>query len=163
MKTPCEVTPPWYQDKALQVVFGQFSVKGENRMDRGLLFFLFRLALSGAMIFSAVTGGISKRAATIQFAAYRGVMRPEILVPVALLILFLGAVLLLFGFRPVLGIGLILFFLVCVTPLMHAFWRMQGQEAEVESHFFFGNIMLFGAVGALLMVPRPWPWSVENK
>src|SRR5260370_11998751 len=60
------------------------------------------------------------------YAASKGVLAPTALVTLASLILLAGAISILVGFRPPLGVLAIVAFLIPVTLMMHNFWPLTG-------------------------------------
>ncbi len=105
--------------------------------------------LLGRILYSYmfVLGGIRNiTMQTVPYAAAKGVPRPGILCPLAGVIVLLGALSVLFGFRARWGAWLIVIFLVPVTAIMHNFWAMAEPAArETEMGHFFANTALLGA------------------
>jgi len=65
------------------------------------------------------------------------------------------------GFRPELGLGLIVAFLVVVTPKMHDFWTVTDPTQRMGQFINFQkNVALAGAALMMLAIPRPWPYSL---
>ena len=65
------------------------------------------------------------------------------------------------GFRPDVGLLLIVVFLIVVTPVMHDFWNIAdpGQRLGEEVNFT-KNAALMGAALMMLSLPRPWAYSL---
>jgi putative oxidoreductase len=65
------------------------------------------------------------------------------------------------GFRPEVGLVLIVVFLLIVTPLMHDFWNAVDPSQRLgEKINFEKNAALMGAALMMLSLPRPWPYSL---
>ncbi len=96
-----------------------------------------------------------------QFAAAKGVPLADIAVLVAGSLIVFGGTSLLLGWRPDLGIGAIVLFLIVVSFFMHDFWTQSGTAQMAEIANFTKNIALAGASLMLTAVPRPWPYSIE--
>ena len=65
------------------------------------------------------------------------------------------------GFRPEIGLGLIVAFLVVVTPKMHDFWAATDPTQRMGDFINFQkNAALAGAALMMLAIPRPWPYSL---
>jgi len=96
------------------------------------------------------------------YAQSKGV--PRLLAPVAVLgtgaMLTAGAVSLLLGVKPKLGSAAVITFLAGVSPVMHDFWRQEGQARENEMIHFMKNTALLGGALALAGVEEPWPISL---
>ena len=65
------------------------------------------------------------------------------------------------GLRPEIGLVLIVVFLLVVTPVMHDFWNAADSGQRLgEKINFEKNAALMGAALMLLLLPRPWPYSM---
>ncbi len=65
------------------------------------------------------------------------------------------------GFRPEVGLVLIVLFLLVVTPVMHDFWNIADPGQRLgEMINFTKNAALMGAALMMLSLPRPWPYSL---
>lgn len=72
-----------------------------------------------------------------------------IILMAAILLEFVGGILVLLGVREKLGAGLLIAFLVPTTLIMHPFWYHDGLQSELQSIMFLKN---FAMIGGLLMV-----------
>jgi uncharacterized membrane protein YphA (DoxX/SURF4 family) len=55
-------------------------------------------------------------------------------------------------------------FLIGVTPIMHNFWAMADEaQRTVELANFAKNLALLGGTLMMVGVPRPWPYSLEQR
>jgi len=102
------------------------------------------------------------RAMTAGYAASKGVPYPAIAVPVAAAFLVVGGLSLLLGWRPSIGIGAIVLFLIPVTFYMHPFWKEAGAERLNDTINFTKNIALLGSALMFAAIPRPWAAGVES-
>lgn len=121
-----------------------------------------RLLFGGVFLFLAArhAAGMDSLAAA---AAAHGVPYPELAVGVSALLLALGGASVVLGFMPRIGLGLIALYLVPVTGILHAFWTAPDASSRaLELALFTKNLALLGASAALLAVPTPWPWSVDE-
>ena len=97
------------------------------------------------------------------YAAYKGVPMPGLAVIVGALLLLIGGVSILGGYRPVVGITALVIFLLPVTMLMHNYWTITDpQMRAIEQGLWMRNMALAGAALFLLAVPRPWSWSMDQ-
>ena len=124
-------------------------------------FLIGRIVVSFFYISSGVNLFL-QRARTVGFAASKGVPLPEIAVPIAAAFLVIGGLSLLLGWRPLVGIGTIVLFLVPVTFFMHPFWSESGAERLNDTANFMKNITLLGSALMLAAIPRPWVAGVER-
>lgn len=122
--------------------------------------------LAGRLIFGGyfVLGAYNhfrNRHALAGYAAAKGAPMPMASVLGTGALLGLGGLSVITGVLPLLGLALLALFLLGVTPLMHAFWKVQDPTMRMEETLNFSrNAALFGAVFALIAVPLPWDYSV---
>lgn len=86
-----------------------------------------------------------------EYAKSKGAPLPKVSVAVSGLLLLVGGVSVLFNFMPSIGLIALILFLVPVTFIMHAFWRIQDPMAKMhEMVNFMKNFALLGAILILL-------------
>jgi putative oxidoreductase len=94
------------------------------------------------------------------YAKMKGVPSAEVAVPGTGLLLVLGGLSLITGYRPKLGAALITTFLAGVSPKMHAFWEESDpQQRQAEMVNFLKNMALIGGAMLAAAEPEPWPYS----
>jgi putative oxidoreductase len=94
------------------------------------------------------------------YAQAKGIPAADLAVQSTGVLMILGGLSLLTGYKPKLGAALIGTFLAGVTPSMHAFWKDESpQERQMDMIHFLKNIALAG--GALIAAGRPEPWPVS--
>lgn len=87
---------------------------------------------------------------TIGYAAAQGVPLASIAVPLSGVIALVGALSILLGYKAKIGGWLIVLFLVPVTFMMHAFWKVPDPgAAQIQMIMFLKNVSMLG--GALLI------------
>jgi putative oxidoreductase len=90
-------------------------------------------------------------ARTIAHAASNGVPAAGLLVPAAGVLSFVGAVMLVLGWRARIGAALLVVFLVPVTLAMHAFWSVADPQMHMmQEIMFWKNVALLGGAFAFL-------------
>lgn len=95
------------------------------------------------------------------YAGAKGVPAPKLAVGATGLLLIAGALSILLGAFPLIGLGMIALFLIGVTPSMHAFWKIQDPMQRMGDRVnFLKNTALLGATIALVAVPEPWAYGV---
>lgn len=135
------------------------TVLGTGQIGR-IVFMAGRLVAGGMFLGSGASNLIDLHAKA-GYAASKGVPNPVFWVTVASVLLVLGGLSIITGFKPHLGVGAIALFLVPVTLIMHNFWTMSGLQADIELHAFMGNVGLFGSALLFLAIPQPWPASLD--
>ncbi|ELZ26288.1 hypothetical protein C474_21366 [Halogeometricum pallidum JCM 14848] len=118
-----------------------------------LLFIFARIAFGAKF----ARDGYDNLASTDDMVAYAdsvGVPFANVLVPAASFLLFAGGILLALGLAPLLGIVGIATFLLGVTPQMHDFWNMEGDERDEEFDAFLRNASFLGAAIAFAVTMR---------
>jgi putative oxidoreductase len=114
------------------------------------LLYLGRILFGGYFIM----GGYNHLANLGMMSGYtqsKGVPAPKPAVAVTGLLLLIGGITTLFNFYPEVGLIALVIFLVPVTFLMHAFWKVQDPMAKMgERVNFMKNLALLG--GTLLLL-----------
>lgn len=97
-----------------------------------------------------------------QYAAGHGVPMVSVLVPLAGLLILVGGVSIVLGYKAKCGAWLIVLFLVPVTLSMHNFWAITDpQEAQVQLIMFMKNISMLGAA-LLIAYFGSGPYSLKE-
>ena len=125
------------------------------------LAFLFGRVLFAAIIATLAVGNLANRAEMVAYAEHKGVPLASASVPLGSLALIAGATAILLGAYPLAGSLAVAGFLVAVTPVMHDFWALEGDDAQAERIHFLKNVGLLG--GALLfaaLAGAEWPYAV---
>ena len=96
------------------------------------------------------------------YAKAKGTPLPNLAVAGTGVILSAGGLSMLLGVYPVVGIALLIVFLLGVSVQMHSFWKVDdAQLKQIDVINFTKNMALIGALLMFLLVPRPWPMSLE--
>lgn len=107
------------------------------------------VVLLGRILLSAIFIAAAPRHFTrdgIAHAAALGVPLAAVLVPLSGALSLAGGASLLLGYRTAWGAWLLVAFLVPVTLMMHAFWRLDDPVAiHVQQAMFMKNVALLGA------------------
>jgi putative oxidoreductase len=97
-------------------------------------------------------------------AAAHGVPAPELFVVFGGILLAVGGLSLLLGLFPRIGMAAIVLFLLPVTLIMHAFWADHSAAAQQQNVIQFAkNFALLGSTLMFAVIPRPWPYSLEQR
>jgi uncharacterized membrane protein YphA (DoxX/SURF4 family) len=113
-----------------------------------VVFLIGRILFALLFVSSAVQVhlfGEGRRQGT-EYAKASGAPAPELLVPLSGLAILAGGLMVAFGIWADLGALLIVGFLIGITPVMHAFWKIEDPEMQaIQSAMFFKNVALLGA------------------
>jgi putative oxidoreductase len=97
------------------------------------------------------------------FTGSKGFPAPKLAVIGSGLLIILGGLSVLLGFLPTWGVALISAFLIPVTFVMHQYWTHTDPMMKINDQVnFMKNVALLGAASMLLMIPQPWPMSLER-
>ncbi|MFC7222823.1 MULTISPECIES: DoxX family protein [Halalkalicoccus] len=110
---------------------------------------LGRLLFGGGLAALAY-GNFQELDAMIGYAESKNVPQAGRLVPFASGMLAFGSLAVVLWRAPRLAAGAIASFLVGVTPLMHDFWNMEGEQRATEQTNFLQNVALLGAALAFI-------------
>lgn len=125
--------------------------------------------LIGRILFCAIFIGsglnhLFKLEQVAGYAAANGVPAPKIATVVTGIMILVGGIMVLLGWRRFIGAGLLVIFLPVVAVMIHAFWRRDDPMARaMEQAHFMKNLALAGA--ALLIAfwaGESWPMSVSG-
>ena len=125
-----------------------------------ITFILGRILLGGFFINSGINHfkGITMMSG---YAQMKGVPMPKASVAFSGVLLLIGGLSILLGVYPTVGVVSLALFLIPVTYMMHAFWKVQDPMAKMgEMVNFMKNLALLGAALTLLAIPQPWAVSL---
>jgi putative oxidoreductase len=81
-----------------------------------------------------------------EYARSLGAPSPDLLVPLSGIAIIVGGLMIALGIWADLGALLIIGFLIGISPIMHAFWKVEDQQMQqIQSAMFFKNVALVGA------------------
>lgn len=124
------------------------------------IFIIGRVLLGGFFINSGINHfrGIAMMSG---YAHVKGVPLPKSSVAFSGVLLLIGGLSVLLGVYPTIGVAALAIFLIPVTYMMHAFWKVQEPMAKMgERVNFTKNVALLGAALTLLAIPQPWTVSL---
>ena len=125
-----------------------------------LLFLVGRVLFGGLFLYNGLNHVLHYEA-TRGYTAYKHVPLPAAATIVSGVWLLASGASVVTGFRPEMGLGLIVAFLVVVTPKMHDFWAATDPTQRMGDFINFQkNVALAGAALMMLAIPRPWPYSL---
>jgi len=96
------------------------------------------------------------------FTASKGMPAAKPGVVLSGLLIIIGGLLVIAGWHVRLGLACIVLFLVPVTFMMHNYWVETDMMQKINQRVNFQkNLALLGAALMMLMIPRPWPLSLN--
>jgi uncharacterized membrane protein YphA (DoxX/SURF4 family) len=126
-----------------------------------LLFVLGRILFGGFFVISGIRH-FQHLTMMASFTGQKGMPVPKLAVIVSGGLILLGGLSILLGVRPTWGILAVTLFLIPVTLIMHNYWADTDPFAKQMNQVnFLKNAGLLGAAWMLVMVPEPWPMSVN--
>lgn len=121
-----------------------------------ITFIIGRLLLGSYFIYSGYNH-FANLAMMSGYVQSKGIPSPKAAVAFSGILLLIGGLSILLGVYPVVGVAALVAFLIPVTFMMHAFWKVQDPQAKMgEMVNFTKNLALLGAVLLLLAIPEPW-------
>jgi putative oxidoreductase len=125
-----------------------------------IIFIIGRVLLGGFFINSGINHfrGITMMSG---YAQMKGVPMAKVSVAFSGVLLLVGGLSILLGIYPTVGVAALALFLIPVTYMMHAFWKVEDPMAKMgEMVNFTKNMALLGAALTLLAIPQPWMVSL---
>ena len=123
--------------------------------------FLLGRALFAFVVSYLALGNLLDLESSVGYAKSKGAPLASITVPLGSLGLIAGALAVLLGIYPAIGVLAIIGFLLPITGIMHDFWTMDGQDRQNEQIHFLKNVGLIGAALVLLgLSATGWPLAV---
>lgn len=109
-----------------------------------LLFLLGRILFVTFFVLGGV-GHFTRHKMLTGYTQSLGVPAAAILVPIAGVLVLAGSLSIVLGLWPDLGTILLIVFLVPVTLWAHPFWKMEGQQRQMQALNFWRNVAFAGA------------------
>jgi putative oxidoreductase len=113
---------------------------------QGIVSVVGRVLLSGIFLLSAVGNKIPNYHEVAKVMESVGIPSPQLMLAGAIAFLIVGSASLTLGLWARIGASLLLVFLVLATYYFHAFWKLEGQEAQMQQIQFMKNVALMGAM-----------------
>lgn len=113
------------------------------------------IPLAGRILFSLMfimsgMGHLTKSAGMAQYAGAMGVPAPTLAVIITGIMLLLGGLSVILGYKVKVGTILLVVFLIPTTFMMHAFWGIEDpMQSQMQMGMFMKNLSMMG--GALLL------------
>ena len=122
--------------------------------------------LIGRILFAVIflmSGPAHFSAATIGFAASKGIPMASVLVPLSGIVEIIGGLSVLLGYKTKWGALLLIVFLIPVTFTLHTFWNITDpMMRQIDMAAFMKNISMTGAA-LMIIYFGAGPISIDNK
>lgn len=130
---------------------------------RRTLHVLGRAVFGGFFVYNAVNHFRNSEQLS-GYVASKGVQAPDIAVLGSGAMLGLGGLSVLLGYKPRLGLAVLIAFLVPASLQMHGFWEVDDPQQKMNEMInFMKNMALVGAALTMMELPERWPVSVEQE
>lgn len=123
---------------------------------------LGRVLFGMIFVMNGVTGHFMRHAQLTEYAAAKGVPLAGVMVIITGVMILLGGLSVILGYKPKIGLWLLVAFLIPTALIMHNFWAVGAEQQMAEMSHFLKDSALGGA--ALMMIffatDEPWPLSL---
>jgi putative oxidoreductase len=125
------------------------------------LFLAGRILYGGFLLVSGIDHFRHAHVLTVH-AGSKGVPAPQVGVIASGLLIIVGGLSILLGLRPAWGVLFVTLFLVPTSLVIHNYWADTNPGVK-QANFtnFKKNIALLGAAWMFLLIPQPWPFSLN--
>lgn len=120
-----------------------------------------RVLIAGIFIYEAIDTIIFYHETKAKMTAFNLTWQQDILLVLSIIILIIGGILILFGYRVGLGGFLLLAYWIPVTFIAHSFWTFPQAEVRIEALIFAKNLAIAGGI-LLLMVNGSGKYSIKR-
>lgn len=123
-----------------------------------------RIFFGMIFVMNGVTGHFMRHAQLTEYTAARGVPMPGIMVYITGIMIILGGLSIILGYKPKIGLWLLVAFLFPTAFIMHPFWAVGAEQQMSEMSHFLKDSALGGA--SLMMLyyaaDEAWPFSLGD-
>ena len=128
---------------------------------KNIIDLISRILISGIFIYEAVDTVLFYYETKAKMTAFSIMWQQDFLLVTSIVILSLGGLLILLGYRVGLGGFLILAYWIPVTFIAHSFWTYPAEEVRLEALIFAKNLAIAGGV-MLLMINGSGRFSLKR-
>jgi uncharacterized membrane protein YphA (DoxX/SURF4 family) len=124
------------------------------------LFLIGRIFYGGLFVYNGINH-FRNTAMMTGYVGAKGVPAPGAAILTSGVLMLLGGLSIILGFRPAWGVTLLTVALVPVTLIIHNYWADTDPGARMHNWVNFQkNTALLGAAWMSLLIPQPWPFAV---
>ncbi len=128
---------------------------------KGFLALIGRILICAIFLSSALINKIPNFSKVADYMTQNGVPFPKLALSVAIVLLVLGSISVVIGYRARIGATLLLLFLVAATFYFHDFWNDTSEGARVQQIMFMKNLSMAGTM-LLVIAMGSGPWSLDD-
>jgi putative oxidoreductase len=121
-----------------------------------------RVLICTIFFMSAVGNKIPHFNNVVKVMESAGVPMPSVMLAGAIVFLLAGSVSVILGVKARIGASLLLVFLVLATYYFHAFWKLDGQEQQMQMIQFMKNLSMMGAM-LFIVANGSGAYSLDSK
>ena len=129
---------------------------------QGLTTVLGRVMIATIFLMSAVGNKIPNFDSIASYMASEGVPQPQVMLAGAIGFLIAGSLSIILGYKARIGAALLFVFLVLATYYFHDFWKLRGQDQQLQMIQFMKNLSMMGAM-LFIMANGSGPMSLDKK
>ena len=119
-----------------------------------------RLCICAIFLASALANKIPHFSQVVTGMRGKGIPFPQVALVLAIVLLILGSLSVVIGFKARIGALMLLVFLIPATFYFHDFWNMDDATAGVQQIMFMKNLSIAGTM-LLITVMGAGPWSID--
>ena len=121
-----------------------------------------RIFFGMIFVMNGIMGHFMRHAQLTEYAAAKGVPMPGIMVYITGIMIVLGGLSVILGYKPKIGLWLLVAFLFPVAFIMHNFWAVGAEQQMAEMSHFLKDSALGGASLMMLYYAADdaWPMSL---
>lgn len=120
-----------------------------------------RILIAFIFLYDAFDSIVYFRETKATMAEYGLTWQPDLLLYGGIFLLVLGGVLVLIGYRPALGAGLLLLYWIPVTFIAHSFWNDPEPERRLQAILFMKNLAIAGGL-LIILVNGSGKYSIKR-
>lgn len=128
---------------------------------KGLLDLVGRILISTIFLYEAYDSITWFKTTKETMTTYGLVWRQDLLVTGAIILLVLGGIMVLIGYRSSFGSILLLLYYIPVTFIVHSFWNDPVNVQRIQAIMFMKNLAIMGGL-LMIIVNGSGPYSVKR-
>ncbi len=129
-------------------------------LSRGFLMLVARLCICAIFLVSAIGNKIPHFSQVVTTMREKEIPFPRVALVLAIILLVLGSLSVVIGFKARVGALMLLIFLVPATVYFHDFWNMNDASTGLQQIMFMKNLSLAGTM-LMISLLGAGPWSID--
>ncbi len=128
---------------------------------KGFLDLLGRILISTIFLYEAFDSIYYFKMTKATMTSYGLEWRQDLLVTGAIILLVLGGIMVLIGYRSSFGATLLLLYYIPLTFIVHSFWNDPVDDQRIQAIMFMKNVAIMGGL-IMIIVNGSGPYSVKR-